>query len=103
MANITRAILDEKMAALGWGTDRFGHYNYKTASGKRFRLKVLRSSVRFELKGPGKDDPWIRIAGCRFSKIQYHENHVQVELWRFGWIKDASPIRLAQARPMPRV
>jgi len=42
----------------GWTRDSWGHYQYETQQGKRYRLKLSRIAARYEVR---TDVGWVRL------------------------------------------
>ncbi len=61
-----RAVIEAKAGSLGWTKDRWGHWK-KDIDGTQCRLKMQKTSVRFEKK---INSGWFNVASDYFKNFQ---------------------------------
>lgn len=66
---------------LGYEEDRWGHFKKTVASGNVYRVKVQKTSLRFEkrVKLSGyRGNEWVRVSSDYFGKIKVEEKSVVI-------------------------
>ena len=57
--------------ANGWKPDGYGHLQLVLDNGKKYRLKLQASSLRYEVRVAMSDgNTWVRVASAYYSKLK---------------------------------
>ena len=63
----------------GWSVDRWGNYKKTSDTGKQYRVKVQKVSMRLECKMEGAGGQWLNIISDYFKNIEVANGHVMIK------------------------
>ena len=63
----------------GWSVDRWGNYKKTSDSGKLYRVKVQKTSMRLERKMEGAGGEWFNVVSDYFKNIVVSNGHVAIK------------------------
>ena len=63
----------------GWSVDRWGNYKKTSDTGKQYRVKVQKTSMRLERKMEGAGSEWFNVVSDYFKNIVVVDDHVTIK------------------------
>ena len=71
--------ITDRLVSMGWVVDRWGNYKKTSSTGKQYRVKMQKTSMRLERKMEGAGSGWMNLVSDYFKNIAVIDDRVVIK------------------------